>query len=192
MGRALSFYAVNTNISHDKSAKICLDLEHDLTYEELQDELFRHLYPEDKDSQNDYFIYKQKKEECQRANNPSKVDWCTRCTMFARGLYDTKAVIASIYFSNSYSDPIWRSDWHFYNMHPGKRHSDFCNRFDSEKMYREIDQSDITDLKESLSKYGKAYRTPDLEAIEETEKVIFFCEKHIENPEITIIYQSEI
>jgi hypothetical protein len=77
-------------------------------------------------------------------------------------------------------------------MHPGKRHSDFCNRFDSDKMYREIDQSDITDLKESLCKYGKAYRTPDLEAIEETQKVIKFCEEHIKNPEVTIIYASEV
>jgi hypothetical protein len=183
MGRDLSFYAVNINIPHDKSAKICLDLEHDLTHEELQDELFRHLYPEEDSNLNDYSIYIKK---------TSKVDWCNRCYMFARSLYEAKAVIASVDFRHSYSDPIWRSDWHFYNMHPGKRHSDFCNRFDSDKMYREIDQSDITDLKESLCKYGKAYRTPDLEAIEETQKVIKFCEEHIKNPEVTIIYASEV
>lgn len=192
MGRDLSFYAVNINIPHDKSAKICLDLEHEQTHDELQDELFRHLYPEEDSNLNDYSIYKQKKEDCQRANHPSKVVWCNRCYMFARGLYEAKAVIASLDFRHAYSDPIWRSDWHFYNMHPGKRHSDFCNRFDSNKMYREIDQSDITELKESLSKYGKAYRTPDLEAIEETQKVINFCEEHIKNPEVTIIYASEV
>jgi N-acetyl-anhydromuramyl-L-alanine amidase AmpD len=112
--------------------------------------------------------------------------------VFANGLYDSKAVIASKDFSHSYSNPIWYSDWHFYNMHPGKHHSDFVNRFNSDKMYREIDISDVEDMIENLSKYGKAYRECDLEAIEETQQVIKFCERHLENPEITIIYESEV
>ena len=77
-------------------------------------------------------------------------------------------------------------------MHPGKNHSDFCNRFDSEKMYREITEHDIEYMKTCVFQYGKAYRTSDLEAIEETQQVINFCEEHSKNPEITIIYSSEL
>lgn len=159
MGRSLTFYVVNTNIPHDKSCKICIDLEYEP--EQATHEL------------------------------PKKLDWCPRCHMFANGLYDSLAVIASQYFSHSYSNPIWSSDWHFYKMRPGKVHTDFCNRFDSERMYREIGHSDIQGMKEDLIKYGKTYRKYDLEAIQETQRVIKFCEEHI-SPEITIIYASEV
>lgn len=194
MGRSLSFYAVNTNIPHDISCKICLDLEYEPTHETLKDILYKHLYKDAEELQ-------EKINTCWENNQlrnyktcmfDINTEWCPRCFMFAHGLYDSKAVIASKYFSHSYSNPIWCSDWHFYNMHPGKHHSDFVNRFDSEKMYREIDISDVEDMTKNLSKYGKAYRECDLEAIEETNRVIKFCEEHLGNPEITIIYQKEV
>lgn len=112
--------------------------------------------------------------------------------MFADGFYNSKAVLKSLKFQHSYSNPIWGSDWHFYNAYPGESHSDFVNRFDKNKMFREISESDIACLKDTLTRYGKAYRRPDLEAIEETEQVITFCEKYINTPDHIIIYESEL
>lgn len=203
MGRSLSFYAVNTKIPHDISCKICLDLEYEPIRETLMEMLYKHLNPdvEDAEDPEDAQELREKIKICWDTNSlinyktctlEINKDWCPRCHMFANGLYDNPAVIASKDFSHSYSNPIWHSDWHFYNMHPGKHHSDFCNRFDSDKMYREIEHSDIQGLKEDLIKYGRAYRAPDLEAIQETQQVIKFCEEHLENPEITIIYASEV
>jgi len=196
MGRSLHFYAVNTNIPHDKSDKICIDLEFEKDYEELKEELYKNLYPEEDSnlrqckSADDYFLHIKNQNECWISNCPSKMDWCNRCRMFVDGLYDID-IFERIDFNHAYSNPIWNSDWHFYNMRPGHSHSDFCNRFDSQRMYCKINESAIERMKRSLSKYGKAYRTPDLEEIEETERAINFCERYIINPEITIIYEKE-
>lgn len=40
MGRDLAFYVVNPNIEHNKSCKICLDLEYQPEYDELKIQLF--------------------------------------------------------------------------------------------------------------------------------------------------------
>ena len=202
MGRSLQFYVVNTNIQHDKSCKICLDLECQPEFDELISKLFEYSpiyheyeeYTKEFDKAKDTY-YKENncnifnKDECKYKINP---DWCPRCHMFADGLYKSKAVLASIDFDHSYSNSIWKSDWHFYNMYPGKSHSDFCNRFNRDKMYREISHEDIKSLQYTLNTNGKAYRTPDLEAVEETEQVIKFCEKYLDQEDSIIIYSSEL
>ena len=196
MGRSLSFYAVNTNIPHDKSDKICIDLEYEKDFEDLKEELYKNLYPEEDSnlrqckSVDDYFLHRKNQNECWISNCPNKIDWCNRCRMFVDGLYGID-IFARIDFNHSYSNPIWWSDWHFYNMYPGHSHSGFCNRFDSQRMYCEIGESDIEYMKRNLSECGKPCKTSDLEASEETEEVINFCEQHIKNPEITIIYDRE-
>lgn len=202
MGRDLQFYVVNTNIQHDKSCKICLDFECEPEFDELKRTLFEHspIYHEYEEYTKEFDKAEEKyynennctifyKEECQYKINPN---WCPRCHMFADGLYKSKAVLASIHFGNSYGNSIWKSDWHFYNMYPGKSHSDFCNRFNRDKMYREISREDIERLKNSLNANGKAYRTADLEAVEETEQVIKFCEKYLDDEGNTIIYAAEL
>jgi hypothetical protein len=70
--------------------------------------------------------------------------------------FQSNVVLASIEFSHSYCNSIWKSDWHFYNMYPGKSHSDFCNRFNPDRMYREISYEDVKLLQNSLERNGKA------------------------------------
>lgn len=202
MGRDLAFYVVNTNIQHDKSCKICLDLECQPEFDELTSSLFESspIYQDYEEYTKEFDKAKNKyynenncnifnKEECQYKINS---DWCPRCHMFAEGLYNSKAVLAFIEFGHSYCNSIWKSDWHFYNMYPGNSHSDFCNRFNPDKMYREISHEDIERLQRTLNANGKAYRTPDLEAVEETQRVIKFYEKYLDEEGNTIIYASEL
>ena len=204
MGRDLAFYVVNTNISHDKTCKICMNYEFELSYDELQQGLYEFLNP-GKSEWNDIEKYKeiQKNIKLVLDQNPLLIynksnykyeyntDWCPRCHMFANGLYNTKALIKSINFHHSYSNNIWLSDWHFYNMHPGKNHSDFCNRFDSKKMYREISHDDIKSIKYNIDTCGKPYRTIDIEALNETKGVLAFCEKWLDHTDSTVIYSYE-
>ena len=209
MGRSLSFYAIDVNFPHEPH-KMCINLEFQLEDDELEERLYDHLHSEDPkgpEGPKDYSYY-----SCRRANigkcwdekgGQANKNWCSRCHMFAHGLYyssnrDNKyfysnpAIQDSIDVNHSYGDPIWRSDWHFYGLYPGEDHNDWIIRFDPKYMYRMIRLCDIERMKSNLVAHGKAYRTPDVEAIEETQKVIQFCESYISKPNTTVIYSSEL
>jgi hypothetical protein len=199
MGRDLSFHLVNPNIQHDTSRKICLNYEFQPTCDELKEQLHTFLYPNHDESE--YSSLKKAQDNClvenklnvyEKNNIKPNADWCQRCHMFADGLHCSTANLTSISFQNSYSNPIWSSDWHFYNMHPGSSHSDFCNRFSQDKMYRQISRECIDNINFFLNDYGKAYRTDDLDALNETQRVIDFCERFIDEPDRIIIYSSEL
>lgn len=185
MGRDLAFYAVTRDVAHEPSRLICLNWECEPTYDDFKHELDDHL--QQKDAHKTYmYMYNLESTEANQ-------EWCPRCAMFTNGLSNSKAVVDGIDFIHSYSNPIWRSDWHFYNMYPGNDHTDFVNRFDSKCMYREMFQDDVERLKRGLATCGKAYRKVDLEATEETKKVVAFCEKWLlKNDEYMIIYSSEL
>lgn len=202
MGRNLSFYAVNNKSEHEKDKPICLGWEYERDYEEVQNELYEH-FNKDKAFE-DYKTHEHNKKVCYDEKQPYSLDkkdykyilnpdWCLRCAMFANeGLYNSPLVIDSVSFSHSYRNPIWSSDWYFYCMYPGSRHTDFCNRFDTKHMYYEIHENDIASMKYSLEKCGKAYRTCDREAMDETLSAISFCEKWISDPNVVVIYSSEV
>ena len=198
MGRDIAFYVVNTNIQHDKSCKFCLDLECQPEFNELTGTLFEsspiyqdyEKYTREFDNEKNRYYNENNctiffEKECKFKINP---DWCPRCHMFADGLHTSNAVLTSLKFSYSYSSSIWKSGWHFYNMYPGKSSSDFCNRFNPDNMYREISHDDVEKFKRALNANGKAYRTPDLEAIEQTQRVIKFFEKYLDEKDSIIIY----
>jgi hypothetical protein len=92
---------------------------------------------------------------------------------------------------HSYSDPIWMSDWLFDKNIVGTRHTDFCNRFDNEHMYSEVDEDDIDNIKTYIAGLGNIYRDSDRRAYEETMRVIEFCEKWLKKPDVILIFQSE-
>ena len=182
----MSFYAVKRNVPHEPSRLICLNWECEPSYSDLTHELDEHLQQKDARKKHQVYVYNLEIVQV----NP---EWCPRCAMFADGLYHSKVVADKIEFGHSYSNPIWRSDWHFYNMYPGNAHTDFVNRFEQNRLYREILQNDVDELKRGLVKCGKAYRKVDLEATDETESVVEFCERWLKQcDEYMIIYSSEL
>jgi hypothetical protein len=177
-----------------------MNWEHERTFDEAKEELHSHL---NKDK-----TYENYRDELADVKNTWKLnlprtwddkyrtvhndDWCPWCEAFcSEGLFESKIVKARMDVNHSYSSSIWRSDWHFYNMFPGKSHSDIVNRFSNERMYREITESEVGSVKMSLERLGKAYCTADCEALHETERFIRFCESCLQDPDTIVIYESE-
>lgn len=200
MGRSLNFYALPDCIHHDRSKRLCMRWEYEQTHEETKEAVHRAVKGDVT-----YSTFKEEREATDTAwkeNRPYSwgdadttinEDWCPWCAVFANeGLYGSPLLKASIGFNHSYSNPIWRSDWHFYNMYPGESHSDMVNRFGSERMYREVFDRDVDQMESSLESVGTAYCTADREAKEETERAIGFCRRWLAEPGTVVIYESEL
>ena len=200
MGRSLNLYAIPSTIVHDSSKRICMNWEYERSCDEAKEELHSHLN-KDKTYEN----YRDQLADVAKTWSSNKSrgwdakykavynqDWCPWCEVFSgEGLYDSQIVKARMDVHHSYSSPIWMSDWHFYKMYPGKSHSDIINRFRNDRMYREITQSDVNDVKMSLERLGKAYCTADREALDETGRFVRFCESCLKEPDTIVIYESE-
>lgn len=151
-----------------------MEWEYERTTVEFEDELCEHFgcYSED-------YVDIERREKILDENacydweggkRVANVDWCPRCLMFAEGLKWCPLVLEQL--------EHWRycdSKWHFSGMYPGNSHSDFCNRFASERMYSEIEASDVILMESKLAALGMAYRTCDRGAVEETKRAIEFC-----------------
>lgn len=116
----------------------------------------------------------------------------TQNGVHAEGLYCCEVVKEELSFGHSYKNPIWTSDFHFYNMYPGHSHTDFTNRFSHDLMYREIFTRDVVSLQNKLDRLGTAYCCDDIEAYDETVQFIDFCKKWLQVPDVVVIYQSEL
>lgn len=199
MGRSLALYAVQMS-DHEKDKKICMNWEYQREYDEILYELEDYLTNKDVNCTSRECLYDK--------NYPYKYnvldmyinqDWCPKCALFTEGLTSNNPLVKkSIDFSHSYSNSIWKSKWHFYNMYPGDTNADFCNRFIGEK-YRQmyIDKNTYSSnnpsyIKHMLETYGKPYCTVDREAYAETSEFISFCEEWLSKPDIIVIYETEL
>ena len=199
MGRSLHFYAIPDSITHDTTKPICMGLDYERTLDEAKECLHEHL-----NGKKEYKDFREELEHIEKTwkefptyryekyeRIPSEA-WCPWCAVFSGDeLYESPLIKASIGFNNSYSNPIWRSDWHFYNMYPGQTHTDLLNRFSNEHMYRQIFDRDVENIEYSLGSLGIAYCTSDKEGLEATQRTIEFCKKWLAEPGIAIIYHSE-
>ena len=174
MRRSLHLYAVKRSTVHDHAKKLCFDLEYEPESIELEAKF---------DSLEDIKKYLWL-DNC-------KEDWCARCCMFAIGLSTCVSNQDWVTFSHSYSNPIWNSKWHFYNMYPGSSHTDFVNRFDQQHLYAEISINDVEYVQRQIANYGIAHRSVDKEALQETAIFIDFCQKWLHEQDVLVIYESE-
>lgn len=200
MGRSLNFYALPDRIEHDKSKRFCMGWEHEQTHEETMDAVHAAV-----NGGAAYGTFREESAATERAwkeNAPYSWDrdemklgegWCPWCAAFANeGLYGSPLLKASVGFCHSYSNPIWRSDWHFCRMYPGQDHTDIVNRFGSERMYRQVFDVDVDNMESSLESIGTAYCTADREARDDTERAIAFCRRWLGEPGTIVIYESEL
>ena len=179
-------YAVDARIVHERDKRICMGWEHEQTLEEAKEALHAHLHPED--DQHAFVSSKEMRELEKRIDatynehtpwsssigtGPSE-HWCKWCAAFATGCpsFVTRAEFS---VSHSYSNPIWSSQFHFFNMHPGSLYSDMANRFVNGRCYKEIAERDVADLESDLERRGTAYCTQDREALDETRRFIAFA-----------------
>lgn len=201
MGRSLNLYAIPDTITHDTSKPICMQWDYERTHDEAKSELHGFLKAdetyansrEELDDIDNTWKDNQVKSWDKNYNTVHNQHWCPWCAVFAsEGLFESSVLKDSTSFNHSYSNPIWRSDWHFYNMYPGASHTDIVNRFSNERMYRQVFPEDIDRLKVGIRSSGSAYCTADREALEETNMFIEFCEKWLGEPNTAVIYESEI
>lgn len=172
MGRDLSWYVLPCCISHDKT-KMCIDLEFEPSREELE---------EFSDQNSEIDVYPYKKEELEK--------WCPKCFLYVHGVYKCAILKDSISIRHSYSNPIWKSKWNIRNFYMGDSKTDFCKRFDSDRLYREITEMHLKYTKIDFQDLGEPIRTSDKEAYEETMKIIKFIENNLHQDNI-IIFQNE-
>jgi hypothetical protein len=166
MGRDLTWYVLPSIIEHDKT-RICSDLEFEPSREELE-ELEKH----------------------HKLENIMLEKWCPKCFMYAHGLSCSTIVKTSIHIHHSYSNPIWTSSWCIRKFYMGDSMTDFCKRFDSDRLYNEITEKHLRYTRDELKHLGEPIRTSDKEAYEETMKIIKFIEDNL-HPDNMIIFDDE-
>jgi hypothetical protein len=189
MGRNLSLHAVPDVIEHDESKPICLDWDYEREPEEMQHELSGFLKEKGMEVPEDYVEYVYSYSSGHHTLNSA---WCPACAMFSSvGIYQNPLLKASKGWGHSYGNPIWSSDWHFYNMHPGSRHSDFVNKFRSDSMFSQIEVPDLEYMEVQMLKLGRAHCTADREAVEETKQFIDFSRKWLQEPDTIVLYELE-
>lgn len=195
MSREVHFYALPATIRHDKTRHICMEWDYERTDDEVTLQLYEHLHPGqygDYDvmvstyAQNKPYTTKTYPDDCA---NP---DWCPWCAVFAaRGLHGSALAKGAFGFRRSNDDPVLTSNWHFRRMYPGHLHTDFVNRFNSKREYRQIQEDDCRGMRDRLGRYGTAYCTADREANAETLKAIAFCEKWLAEPDTIVVYETK-
>lgn len=209
MGRDLALYVLSRNIEHDKT-KMCIDLEFEPEKDEIDELIYRCINPDEKEPErtNDFnmnIIKRIKRneviQECtyKYVNSYVKEDilkWCPKCCMYARGLYisnlyDCSIVKTSINIGHSYSNPIWNSKWNIKDLYIGDSMTDFCKRFESKWMYREITADEFKKTKDYIAYLGEPIRTSDKDAYNETLDIFDFIEKNLD-PDNIIIFEDEL
>jgi hypothetical protein len=206
MGRSLSWFIIPKNIEHDKTKKICIDLEYQPEDDDLEikEKVFKIVNPNVKDSP-DYKDFPSNKEWFMAYNKRNKEIkdswylityhknecWCPKCLMYINGLYGCQLLIDSMYISHSYSNSIWESDWNVKSLYMGSSTTDFVRRLKTDNLYREIFEDDIERCFSILESQGNTIRPSDIEAKEETLSVLKFLQKYVANNDVRVIISDE-
>lgn len=202
MGRSLSWYIVSKNIEHDKSM-ICLDLEFEPPENdmELKEKFYKMVKFDSKEldtddrftrmfSSNMYF------ELCKEINGvwsfyEYNKKLCPKCMIYKNGFFHNKFVIDQMDVSHSYSNPIWWSEWCVYDLHFGSNNTNFIRRFSKKHLYYEVSEKDINYGFKKIDELGIPIHHSDIEAKNETMRVLNFLKKYSNRDDVYIIYQSE-
>ena len=162
MGRNLSWYVIPKALEHDPSKLHCFNLE---------------CEPNDVD-----WFY----------DNDNACDWCPKCRLFIHGLDCHTPTVASEHIIHSYSNAIWWSPWSIYRLRIGRSNGDFVCRFNSQRLYQEVNANDLHFVESKLDALGTPITDYDNEAFEETKNVLAFIKKYINNKEYIVIMVDEL
>jgi len=196
MGRSIRWYIFPGNLEHDKTKKICFDLEFEPEKDDdtdLKIKLFNILNP-DIDDIDDIYYWKHKKDiddiwQLYIHSNEYKSISCEKCKTYLIGIHINS--IDSIDISHSYSDPYWNSEWDLKHFHMGSSRTDLVRRFSNDKLYREISKKDIDETYRMIEDLGEPIRTSDKVAKIETLHVLDFLKKSSIIENMHIILQDE-
>jgi hypothetical protein len=193
MGRSLSWYVVKPPKEHDKSKPICLDLEFEPEKDDFDTKfrLYQLVNPDIetepinlnqyKEMSNIWYTYKYNKQD----------QWCPKCRFYNCSMYKADSVIDQFDIQHSYSNSIWQSQWNVYDLYLGSSDTELMRRFSSEHLYREISDEDIMYAYQKLERMGEPIRTSDVEAKEETIRVLEFLKQYMGRDDIYLIMQDE-
>ena len=196
MGRTLTWYVIPKNLEHDKSKQICLDLEFEPEESrEIKEKVFNIVNPENEeitDTSRESFFKRDKeiREVYQKYRYKDEV-WCQKCQMYNNGSCSSSS-IDSISVQHSYSNVIWDSDWNIKEQYIGSRTTDFVRRFNSTHLYREILECHVDSAFTTVYNLNTPYRSSDVEAKEETLKVLHFLKTKLKIPNVRVIIQDEL
>lgn len=125
-------------------------------------------------------------------NYDGKHDWCAKCHMFVRGIYDNPLVIAHEHIGHSYSSPYWWSKWNIKDMYLGSADDEFVRLFNPQIHYGVIDNEDVRNAIEKVADLGEPLRTSDKEACEETMRVLNFLDEWTQKEDVFVIMEDEL
>ena len=208
MGRDLNWYVLPKNIEHQPEKLLCFNYEFQKDENEIEKDVSDKLLGEtsseydwhrlDGESGIEFIrrINQLKKERRSMVwdcinNYDGNHDWCAKCHLFARGVYDSPLVIAQEHIGHSYSSPYWSSNWNIKDMYIGSSNGEFVRLFNPDILYREIDNEDVRDAIEQVSDLGEPLRTSDKEAYEETMRVLNFLDEWTQKEDVYVIMEDE-
>lgn len=205
MGRDLNWYVIPKNIEHDKTKKLCMDWEFQEDEEDVSNGIYAKATGKNpyREFENESIItyLKRKKEEVTIVSDivyeylwsgTYDKDWCPKCQMFAKGLFQSSLLIADAHVGHSYSNPYWMSKWSIKDLYMGSSGTPFVNLFRSDSNYREIDSDDVESALETIESLGKPLRKSDIDACEETMEVLAFLKKWTADENVIVIMDDEI
>jgi hypothetical protein len=99
-------------------------------------------------------------------------------------LDELKELKALYHIQHRYDHNIWFSSWSIRRLYMGTKSVDLTRNLIET---RELSENDITRLKCNLYVQGKAYSATDVDALQETNKVLEFLDKWINVPKINIV-----
>lgn len=202
MGRTITFYVISNKIEHDKS-KFCFDFEFEPEQNdwEYTEKYYKMINPHIKDLvREDYPNEKEySKAICNRINEQNnlwnslnyKDLWCPKCNMYKYGIWSCDFIINKMYIFHSYSNPIWESEWNIGKCYLGSSNTNFTRRFSKKDIIREITEEDIIHEYERIEKMGEPILTSDIEAKEETIRVLDFLERYSNREDVYLIVLDE-
>lgn len=208
MGRDLNWYVLPKVIEHDKTKKICINLEFQEDDDVLKEQLYEKITNEspyfdykkiEGESSSDYFKRKRLFED--KINTTSwkylykdehKIDWCPKCHLFAAGIYFSSLIIDSFHIGHSYSNPYWWSKWNIQEFYLGDSDGDFVSLFKSDALYRQITYDAVQRAKERIKELGEPKRQSDKDAFEEAMELMEFLEKWTSNDDVIVVMKDEL
>lgn len=208
MGRDLNWYVLPKNIEHQSDKLLCFNYEFQKDECDIENDVSEKLLGEtssdyewhrlDGESGIEFVrrLNKFKKERLRMVwdcinNYEGQHDWCPKCHLFARGVYDSPLVIANEHIGHSFSSPYWWSKWNIKDMYIGSSNTYFVGLFNPNILYREIDNDDVCNAMEQISDLGEPLRTSDKEACEETMRVLNFLDKWTKCDDVIVIVEDE-
>ena len=200
MGRDLNFYVIPDVIQHETDKPLCLNLESstenivydllDLYEGTIENRLFPiHLLPTDVQKID---INNLEEWKFLMDKNHEQL-WCSKCLMYKKSDLSLKYVIAKYNIGHSYSSPIWMSDWSIYKMYFPTKNTSFTRSFGPDSDYEEVNKDSIDYIEDKIIRLNKEpQHFADVEAYEETNELVDFCRKWLDDDKVRIIYQREI